>query len=119
MLILGIEVLISGNEVGYKIGNPTNIEMKSEPDSLSTSTSTSTVTAAHYQSEYIDVPIAFRSIYITVIYINLYYQFKKLSLRYLCHKIQDLFYLQQMVQPELVLQIITLLLIYLLRQLRR
>ncbi|XP_012542011.1 replication protein A 70 kDa DNA-binding subunit [Monomorium pharaonis] len=47
MLILGIDVLVSGNEVGYKIGNPTNIEMtalKSEPDSTSTST------AGHYQN---------------------------------------------------------------------
>ncbi|KYM93577.1 Replication protein A 70 kDa DNA-binding subunit [Cyphomyrmex costatus] len=32
MLILGIEVLVPGNEVGNKIGDPTNIEMKSESE---------------------------------------------------------------------------------------
>ncbi|XP_018357780.1 PREDICTED: replication protein A 70 kDa DNA-binding subunit-like [Trachymyrmex cornetzi] len=30
MLILDIEVLVSGDQVGNKIGNPTNIEMKPE-----------------------------------------------------------------------------------------
>ncbi|EGI59093.1 PREDICTED: replication protein A 70 kDa DNA-binding subunit [Acromyrmex echinatior] len=52
MLILGIEVLVPGDQVGNKIGNPTNIEMKSEPESTSTSTSTCTskATTSHYQN---------------------------------------------------------------------
>ncbi|XP_077278680.1 replication protein A 70 [Temnothorax americanus] len=37
ILILGIEVLVSGSEVGYKIGNPTNIDIKSDAESTSTS----------------------------------------------------------------------------------
>lgn len=49
MLILGIDVLVSGSEVGYRIGNPTNIDFKSEAESPSTSTAVT----AHYQSEYI------------------------------------------------------------------
>ncbi|XP_018310864.1 replication protein A 70 kDa DNA-binding subunit [Mycetomoellerius zeteki] len=52
MLILGIEVLVPGDKVGSKIGNPTNIEMKSESESTSTSTSTCTsgATTAYYQN---------------------------------------------------------------------
>lgn len=50
MLILGIEVLVSGSEVGYKIGDPTNIELKSEAEHASTS---SAVTAHYQTSEYI------------------------------------------------------------------
>ncbi|XP_024879091.1 replication protein A 70 kDa DNA-binding subunit-like, partial [Temnothorax curvispinosus] len=41
ILILGIEVLVSGSEVGYKIGNPTNIDIKSDAESTSTSTAAS------------------------------------------------------------------------------
>lgn len=46
LLLLGIEVLVSGNEVGHKIGNPTNIDIKSEPESASMSTSSN----PYYQS---------------------------------------------------------------------
>ncbi|XP_011875175.1 PREDICTED: replication protein A 70 kDa DNA-binding subunit [Vollenhovia emeryi] len=45
ILILGLEVLIPGSEVGHKIGDPTNLEVKSETESTSTSTSA----AARYQ----------------------------------------------------------------------
>ncbi|XP_071577966.1 replication protein A 70 kDa DNA-binding subunit [Temnothorax nylanderi] len=41
ILILGIEVLFSGSEVGYKIGNPTNIDIKSDAESTSTYTAAS------------------------------------------------------------------------------
>lgn len=37
MLIMGIEVTVPGSKVGRKIGNPTNIESKSEPDCSATS----------------------------------------------------------------------------------
>ncbi|XP_011696922.1 PREDICTED: replication protein A 70 kDa DNA-binding subunit [Wasmannia auropunctata] len=40
ILLLDIDVLASGSKVGRKIGNPTNIETKSEPESTSTSAST-------------------------------------------------------------------------------
>lgn len=51
MLILGIEMLVPGNEVGHRIGNPTGIESNSEAESASTAT---TSTATNYQtSEYI------------------------------------------------------------------
>ncbi|XP_039303739.1 replication protein A 70 kDa DNA-binding subunit isoform X2 [Solenopsis invicta] len=46
MLILDIEVVVSGEKVGGRIGNPTNIELKSEPDTPSTSTTTT----VHHQS---------------------------------------------------------------------
>ncbi|XP_024870102.1 replication protein A 70 kDa DNA-binding subunit-like, partial [Temnothorax curvispinosus] len=39
MVILGIEVLVSGSKVGHKIGNPTNIDIKSDAEVTSTSTS--------------------------------------------------------------------------------
>ncbi|XP_071626568.1 replication protein A 70 kDa DNA-binding subunit-like [Temnothorax longispinosus] len=41
MVILDIEVLISGSEVKDKIGNPTNIDIKSDAESTSTSTAAS------------------------------------------------------------------------------
>ncbi|XP_024879598.1 replication protein A 70 kDa DNA-binding subunit-like [Temnothorax curvispinosus] len=41
MVILDIEVLISGSEVKEKIGNPTNIDIKSDAESISTSTAAS------------------------------------------------------------------------------
>ncbi|XP_070150372.1 replication protein A 70 kDa DNA-binding subunit-like isoform X2 [Polyergus mexicanus] len=42
MLILDIEVLVSGSDVGYKIGNPIKTDDKSQPECLNTSnTSTS------------------------------------------------------------------------------
>ncbi|XP_029671382.1 replication protein A 70 kDa DNA-binding subunit-like [Formica exsecta] len=37
MLIMGIEVIVPGSKVGRKIGDPTNIESKSEPDCSATS----------------------------------------------------------------------------------
>jgi len=33
MVILSIDVIAPGNEVGHKIGNPTNAESKTEPES--------------------------------------------------------------------------------------
>lgn len=43
MLILDIEVLVPGSDVGYKIGNPIKTDDKSQPECLNTSnTSTST-----------------------------------------------------------------------------
>lgn len=51
MLILDIEVVVSGEKVGGRIGNPTNIELKSEPDTPSTSTTTT----VHHQSKYVNV----------------------------------------------------------------
>ncbi|XP_077271809.1 replication protein A 70 kDa DNA-binding subunit-like [Temnothorax americanus] len=38
LVILGIDVLVSGNKVGRKIGNPTNIDVKSDSEITSTST---------------------------------------------------------------------------------
>ncbi|EZA51712.1 Replication protein A 70 kDa DNA-binding subunit [Ooceraea biroi] len=33
MVVLGVDVVAPGEQVGYKIGNPTNIESKADPDS--------------------------------------------------------------------------------------
>jgi len=47
MLILDIEVLFPGNEVGYRIGNPTNTDNKSQLEYVTTS---NTSTATSYQT---------------------------------------------------------------------
>ncbi|XP_071569838.1 replication protein A 70 kDa DNA-binding subunit-like [Temnothorax nylanderi] len=41
IVIMGIEVLVSGSKVGRQIGNPTNIDIKSDAESTSTSTAAS------------------------------------------------------------------------------
>ncbi|KAL6256338.1 hypothetical protein P5V15_012455 [Pogonomyrmex californicus] len=52
ILILGLEVIVSGNEVGCKLGNPTNIDstVTEAESSSSTSTSVSTTTSTRYQT---------------------------------------------------------------------
>lgn len=52
MLIMGIEVTVPGSKVGRKIGDPTNIESKSEPD-YSTTSDTSATTGRYQTSKYI------------------------------------------------------------------
>lgn len=56
ILIMDIEVTTPGSEVGYKIGNPTNIESKSETDNSTTSDTSigqTTSTGRHQTSNYI------------------------------------------------------------------
>lgn len=47
MLILDIEVLFPGNEVGYRVGNPTNTDNKLRLEYVTTS---NTSTATSYQT---------------------------------------------------------------------
>jgi len=42
MVILSIDVIAPGDEVGHKIGNPTNAENKTEPEPMKPNTSAAT-----------------------------------------------------------------------------
>lgn len=63
MLILGIDLVVPGNEVNYKIGNPTNPEAKPEQTTTNGSANGNinkpNSSTAGYQSKY-TVIIAFR-----------------------------------------------------------
>lgn len=47
MLIMGIEVIAPGNEVAHKIGDPTNIDSKSESDSTTSNTNVASTNGRH------------------------------------------------------------------------
>jgi hypothetical protein len=51
MVILSIDVVAPGNEVGHKIGNPTNAESKTEPEpTMKPNTSTAQRQISKYSS---------------------------------------------------------------------
>lgn len=63
---MGIEVTTPGSKVGCKLGNPTNIESRSEADSSTTSDTSNGQTTGRYQtSNYIIIiSIIFKGIVI-------------------------------------------------------
>ncbi|EFN70726.1 Replication protein A 70 kDa DNA-binding subunit [Camponotus floridanus] len=69
MLILDIEVLFPGNEVGYKIGNPTNTDNKSRLEYVTTS-NTSTATSCQTSNSTIEKNILNHDTSSTSFYIN-------------------------------------------------
>lgn len=52
MLIMGIEVTVPGSKVGCKIGDPTNIDNKSESDSTTSATNAASTNGRHQTSKY-------------------------------------------------------------------
>lgn len=53
MLIMGVEVTVPGSNVGRKIGDPTNIESKSESDHSTKSDMPKTTGPSYQTSKYV------------------------------------------------------------------
>lgn len=70
---MGIEVTTPGSKVGCKLGNPTNIESRSETESTTSDTSTEQTTGRYQTSNYII--IIFKRIVINIIVYKVYFIF--------------------------------------------
>jgi len=69
MLVLGVELIASGEEVGGKIGNPVNVEVKPEYENANKPSSS----AATYQSKSIIIMflITFRMFDVYLMYLTI------------------------------------------------